>query len=666
MKRNLRSVILFVSIMLVLNGLVWLRYQNLFNTHMELRQATFNSTLDGIVNTFGLVSQTIAEELLLQDDITSLVHEIVTTQGDRRNRARGLLYRRLDPLYQRISRHSIRQLHFHYPDGRSMLRFHLPGKADDDLLPFRTSVRLANRERRQVHGYESGKVIHGFRHVYPLSYEGRDIGTVEVSNSFKQIYQELIEHVTADSQYHFIMLKSDFWHKLAAGQKEFYHPSVLSSDYMCENGQIHQYGSRKELLLIEDELRGFFSKIAETNNLKEGIKTKQDFALATTWDNASYSVLFRSVKNIKNEHAAYILSIHPEPYLHALKKNRMIQFMVALGFASFIVFFQRKLSRTREQQQRTNEFLQTLTEHMGQGLYTTDSKGMLTHINQEASRILGYTPEECMDKDAHELFHINDPQHQDQGCPILGAILNDETCEQQKSSFRLKDGRQIPVELTCTPLKEMNKIVGTITLFHDISIRDRHERELKDTQQRLEKANRHLTKLAHIDGLTSLANRRLFDQTLAMLWKVNARKKTPLALLMIDIDYFKAYNDYYGHLQGDDCLQNVAAIIRKACFRPDDFVARYGGEEFSVLLPDTNLEDATQVAKRISTNLAQKNLVHNASPLGQRITVSIGVCSFIPESEANQQTLIDCADNSLYAAKQEGRNRICARENFVI
>ncbi len=123
MKRYLHAALIFVSLMLILNSLVWLRSNNLYKAHLNLHMVTFESTYKGIINTFQLVSQTIAEEILQKEDVTQLIHRIISTRGDERNHVRGLLYRKLSPIYERISQHSIHQIHFHFPDNRSMLRF---------------------------------------------------------------------------------------------------------------------------------------------------------------------------------------------------------------------------------------------------------------------------------------------------------------------------------------------------------------------------------------------------------------------------------------------------------------------------------------------------------------------------------------------------------------
>lgn len=184
--------------------------------------------------------------------------------------------------------------------------------------------------------------------------------------------------------------------------------------------------------------------------------------------------------------------------------------------------------------------------------------------------------------------------------------------------------------------------------------------KLEEAQRCLEEANSSLSKLAILDGLTGVANRREFDRKLTSLWRAACRSKTSLAILMIDIDHFKSYNDSYGHLQGDDCLRKVALTIQQSCLRPDDFVARYGGEEFVVLLPETTLSDAHHVAERIRKGLFQQEIPHMGSPAEKVVTLSIGVCSVRPNILMNEQVLMDCADRRLYQAKHGGRNQVCS------
>ena len=172
-------------------------------------------------------------------------------------------------------------------------------------------------------------------------------------------------------------------------------------------------------------------------------------------------------------------------------------------------------------------------------------------------------------------------------------------------------------------------------------------------------ANQKLHQLATTDGLTSIANRRQFDRVLMFEWRRLAREQLPLSLIMFDIDFFKLYNDFYGHLAGDDCLRQVARAIVCGVKRPADFVARYGGEEFAVVLPNTSAEGAIAVARTICDRLFSLQLPHARSPIEPCVTLSCGIATAVPVPQQSPDTLIRSADGALSQAKAEGKNRIC-------
>ncbi|WP_456023740.1 sensor domain-containing diguanylate cyclase [Pseudomonas protegens] len=196
-------------------------------------------------------------------------------------------------------------------------------------------------------------------------------------------------------------------------------------------------------------------------------------------------------------------------------------------------------------------------------------------------------------------------------------------------------------------------------LILDIRRRTQVEGELRIAQQQLLGSNRQLELLALKDALTGLANRRCFDQTLVSEARRAQRDGSSLALLMIDIDYFKRFNDALGHVAGDACLQTVGHVLDACVRRPSDLVARYGGEEFAVILPDTDLDGAAVVAQLVLERLQQANIAHPASPLG-RISLSIGIAVARGAHLDPVQGLIECADQALYQAKTAGRNRFMA------
>ena len=178
----------------------------------------------------------------------------------------------------------------------------------------------------------------------------------------------------------------------------------------------------------------------------------------------------------------------------------------------------------------------------------------------------------------------------------------------------------------------------------------------------LERVNQQLKQHAITDALTGLANRRYFDECLDREWKRSRRDRSPLSLIICDVDYFKAYNDTYGHQAGDQCLQSVAQVLQtKAAKRATDIVARYGGEEFAAILPSTSLEGAQQVAERLKNSVQELELPHEGTRRDHKIvTISVGVASTIAEPNIHAPDLLKWADEALYHAKEQGRNAVAA------
>jgi diguanylate cyclase (GGDEF)-like protein len=184
--------------------------------------------------------------------------------------------------------------------------------------------------------------------------------------------------------------------------------------------------------------------------------------------------------------------------------------------------------------------------------------------------------------------------------------------------------------------------------------------------EQVQRANAELQHLATHDKLTGLANRRYFDDYLDQEWRRLTRERAPLSLILLDIDYFKPYNDTYGHLAGDACLEQVAAAIRRTIKRPADLAARYGGEEFAVILPNTDLAGAIHAANLMQQEIASARLPHGSSPNHPYVTVSLGIATTYPSQTRQALDLVDQADQALYQAKDQGRNRYAVAADLSI
>jgi len=240
-------------------------------------------------------------------------------------------------------------------------------------------------------------------------------------------------------------------------------------------------------------------------------------------------------------------------------------------------------------------------------------------------------------------------------CP-LEYIKNKRDHIELETILDIKKGNGIAFLLTGAPLIGLaNETIGAVIQFKDISERKAYEKTL-------EKANEKLEGLARIDGLTQIANRRIFDETLQKEWRRMQRSHKPIALLMIDIDYFKLYNDNYGHAKGDECLKQVAHTISNCFHRSHDLAARYGGEEFGCILPETDLKGAATMADSVLNAVRDCKIPHEYSTVAGIVTVSIGCFCMFPESKDEHVALITEADKLLYKSKESGRDRVTINE----
>ena len=209
--------------------------------------------------------------------------------------------------------------------------------------------------------------------------------------------------------------------------------------------------------------------------------------------------------------------------------------------------------------------------------------------------------------------------------------------------------------MTTSRLVTLDGTPGTLAQYKDITERKQTERDLAEAHAALER-------IAKIDGLTQIPNRRTFDDTLLSQWQqLNAEKK-PLAIILCDIDFFKKYNDHYGHQEGDDCLVAVAQRLNNTLADTTGLTARYGGEEFIFLLPNTTLESACVLAEVARKGVEGLKIDHAGSDIAPHVTLSLGVSSVVPNDETRALDLIKAADDALYRSKENGRNRVTTTE----
>lgn len=297
-----------------------------------------------------------------------------------------------------------------------------------------------------------------------------------------------------------------------------------------------------------------------------------------------------------------------------------------------------------ELQQREEQY-RFIAENCSDIIATISADGTLVYVSPACRYLLGYEPEELLGRSVFEWIERNeDQQLLPRSIETGGAFHILTFCFR----FRKKDGTKSWFETT---VRKLGGGKGMIAVVRDITLR-------KEAEEQLKKANDLLQRMLSLDGLTGIANRRSFDELLAREWESAKQQNAPLALIMIDIDAFKRFNDTYGHQCGDDCLRKVALSLEQTAKQYGGAAARYGGEEFAVILPHASPSKAAAAAEAIRLNIEGLAIPHRLSPAANCVTVSVGAAVAIPQPNEHAEALLSLADQALYRAKQNGRNRV--------
>lgn len=296
-----------------------------------------------------------------------------------------------------------------------------------------------------------------------------------------------------------------------------------------------------------------------------------------------------------------------------------------------------------------------LIEEVSDIVWELDSNYHFTYISPADERLRGYRADEVIGHHVFELMTeegiaiIKEKTRQKEIAEQDGTLINQLTFEVQQ---RCKDGSLIWTEILSSTERDHN---GAILGFHGMT---RNITERKQTEEALKEANHKLAALSITDGLTGIANRRHFDETLIREYARHARSHASLSLILLDIDHFKAFNDCYGHVKGDECLRLIAQIIASHTTRAADLAARYGGEEFACILPETDLRKAVNIAEKIRAGIQALAIPHQESKTAESVTASLGVISARYDVKKTIEEILVLVDEQLYRAKTSGRNQV--------
>jgi len=271
------------------------------------------------------------------------------------------------------------------------------------------------------------------------------------------------------------------------------------------------------------------------------------------------------------------------------------------------------------------------------------------YIGPQIEELLGWSPESWVSvEDWASRIHEDDRERVVNFCVAQSQAGVDHEADYRAIT---RDGEYLWIRDVVHVVRKGDEVEALVGFMFDIS-------ERKETEQELVRLHKQLEEFSFKDGLTGVANRRMFDSIMEVEWENARRNRQPLSLILLDIDYFKQYNDHYGHLQGDQCLKDVAQALGSAATRAKDFIARFGGEEFVLVLPETDGRAAEKVAERCRGQIFRQQIPHLKSLAGQVLTVSMGVGTIIPTAGDEPEGFIEMVDRLLYKAKQNGRNRV--------
>jgi diguanylate cyclase (GGDEF)-like protein/PAS domain S-box-containing protein len=273
-----------------------------------------------------------------------------------------------------------------------------------------------------------------------------------------------------------------------------------------------------------------------------------------------------------------------------------------------------------------------------------------SYIGPQIEALLGWSPDSWLTvEDWASRMHPDDRAWVVDFCVEQSKAGTDHEADYRALT---KDGQYIWIrDVVHVVRKENGEVDSLIGFMFDIT-------ERKDTEQKLIELQKQLEELSFKDGLTGVFNRRMFDSVMEVEWANAKRNRQPLSLIMLDIDYFKQYNDYYGHIQGDECLKRVANVLACVATRSRDFFARYGGEEFILVLPETDEAAAFKIAERCRNVIFKSQIPHEKSLVSQLLTISIGISTITPTRNDEAIKFIATVDKQLYVAKEKGRNSI--------
>ncbi len=409
-----------------------------------------------------------------------LVEQAVDAGGEGRDLARGRLYRLLYGSYESMRRQNLLQLQFHLADGTSLLRFHQPERYGDQLFDARPGVRICNIEQRVVQGLENGKTGSGFRYIFPLNRNGRHLGSVEVGVTVKSILDALRE-LDPQREYAYVLNKKLAEAHLFPEQQWLYSQADIHPDYLIEDVNAVLPDSPAPLSSIATELNRLLKNRPE---VQRAMHDGQPLTISAMLPDFSYTVSLLPMHDVGQRLSGYLITYNRDPLIGKFQQEFAI--LIGSAFAALALIFTliwRLRIRTRALL-ASKQDLEATYDALAEGVYVQDREGKITAVNSAACSLLGFTSEEMLSQDAHDLFHRDAKQRKTprSECPFHHHICNGEPYDGEEQ-FASKDGRMLTVEVASRPIFHQGRVVSSVTAFHDITQRKQTEANLRRSEE---------------------------------------------------------------------------------------------------------------------------------------------------------------------------------------
>ncbi|MDI6749064.1 MAG: ATP-binding protein [Rhodocyclaceae bacterium] len=459
----------------------------------EMRTQEFRRELDVVSTAYRaaieqhrLMAETLFSTQMRGSDVIEAIEKGLAAKDEMEAaRWRGRLYRLLAPTYDRLVQQGVRQMQVFTPEGVSFLRLHQPDKFGDSLLEVRPSVRLVTREWRPVAGFEVGRLVSGFRFVFPLENAGKPIAAAEIGLGFRTL-RNALERISPQHEYALILAKNAASGVIWQERKGLYGPAELSPDYLIEDPKLELPDSapRSPTQHALDE------KLAKLDLVRRGLASHEPFAAAVSHDEGWWVASFVPIKDVAGQHAGYLVGYAPVDSLAAIERDwdlysagaALILLLLALAA------WRARVANTRLAAER--EELATITSTMGDALYLSDQEGIVRFINPAFVELLGWPPERVIGQRGHCLFHQPpDARCEAELCEILKTVAAGRRYAGEEAFYRA-DGTALPVEVVAAPILAHGRYAGSVTVFRDVTQRRETERVLREAKEAAEAAAR--------------------------------------------------------------------------------------------------------------------------------------------------------------------------------